>query len=82
MKIAQRRTLKRKLAINPFVDCYLFPNINIRVINRITNIKEIESQTIGMSFEKIFKKLIKTQLIGLFTSNFLQKIEQYIRIIV
>jgi len=64
MKLTQKRTVKRKMAIDTFVNGHLFPNINIRVINRITNIKEIESQTIAMSFEKIFKKIIKPQLMG------------------
>ena len=81
MKISQRRTVKRKMAIDTFVDGHLFPAVNIRVINRITNIKEIESQSITMSFEKIFKKIIKPQLMGEFTTNFLQKMEHYIRMI-
>ena len=59
MKMVQRRFLKRKFGINLFVYDYLFPNIKIRVINRITNIIEIESQTIAMSFKKKINKQIK-----------------------
>jgi hypothetical protein len=70
------------MGMDSFVDGYIFPNISIRVINRITNIMEAESQTIVLSFEKIFKKIIKPQLMGEFTSNFLQKMEHYIRTIV
>jgi hypothetical protein len=72
-KLGARRALKRKMAINPFVDGYLFPNINIRIVNKIGSIREIEGQSITVNFEKIFKRLIRTQLMGEFTSNFMLK---------
>ncbi len=40
-KIAQRRGLKRKMAINPFVDSFLFPNMDIRIIHKISRVEEI-----------------------------------------
>lgn len=36
-----KRTLKRKLAINPFVDSYLFPSLDIRIINKIAAISDL-----------------------------------------
>ena len=50
LKISQRRSLKHKPAINLTKDGYVFPKINIRIINTISSMKEIEAQTISISF--------------------------------
>ena len=80
--VRDRKKLKRKLAINHFVDSYLFPSIEIRIINKINFVSEISKHSLNFNFEKIFKKLISTQLMGEFTSNFMLKMEKYIRKII
>jgi len=82
LRNTQKISLKHKLAMNSFEAGYLFSTISIRIINTITSIKEVESRSIPISFEKIFKKLIRTQLMGEFSLVFLQKLEHYIKIIV
>lgn len=64
------------------MDGYLFPNIEIRIIHKITSVSGIPTQTISFNFERIFKRLIRTQVMGEFTSNFMFKMEQFIRQIV
>ena len=81
-KSTPRKRLKRKMAINHFVDSYLFPSIEIHIINKINCVSEIPKHSFNFNFEKIFKKLISTQLMGEFTSNFMLKMERYIRKIV
>jgi hypothetical protein len=40
-KSARKRSLKRKLAFNPNVDSFYSPFIDIRVLDRIKDIKEL-----------------------------------------
>lgn len=50
-KISQKKHLKHKLAAaNIIENGYLFPSISIRIINAISSMKEIESQTIAIGF--------------------------------
>ena len=42
--------MKRKLAINPYVDGYLFPSLDIRIIHRVTSISDLDKQTITYNF--------------------------------
>lgn len=81
-KTARKKSLKRKLAFNPHVDTFYSPFINIRIIDKIKDLKELEERSIKVNFEKIYKKLIKTQLMGEFTANFMETVERYIREIV
>lgn len=81
-KTARKKSLKRKLAFNPHVDTFYSPFINIRIVDKIKDLKELEERSIKVNFEKIYKKLIKTQLMGEFTANFMETVERYIREIV
>lgn len=63
-KSARKKSLKRKLAFNPHVDTFYSPFIDIRIVDKIKDLKELEQKSIKVNFEKIYKKLIKTQLMG------------------
>lgn len=42
--------LKRKHAINPFVDGYLFPTIELHIIHKISSFEEISRNSFNYSF--------------------------------
>jgi hypothetical protein len=77
-----QRKLKRKLAFNPQTDPFYSPFVYIRLIDKINDLKEVDNKSIRVNFEKIYKKLIKTQLMGEFTANFMETVERYIREII
>ena len=67
------------MAFNPHVDSFYSPYVNIRIIDKVKTLKEMEEKSLRMNFEKIYKKLIRTQLMGEFTANFMETVERYIR---
>lgn len=73
-KKSKKRNLKRKMAFNPDVDTFYSPFVEIRIIDRLKDLKEIEQRSIKVDFERIYKKLIKTQLMGEFTANFMETV--------
>lgn len=73
-KSNKKRNLKRKMAFNPDVDTFYSPFVEIRIIDRLKDLKEIEQRSIKVDFERIYKKLIKTQLMGEFTANFMETV--------
>lgn len=62
------------MAFNPDVDTFYSPFVEIRIIDRLKDLKEIEQRSIKVDFERIYKKLIKTQLMGEFTANFMETV--------
>lgn len=63
-KPIRKKSLKRKLAFNPNVDLFYSPFVKIRIVDKIKDLKELEEKSLSVNFEKIYKKLIKTQLMG------------------
>jgi hypothetical protein len=49
------------------------------MIDKITSSKDIESKTIQVSFEHVYRKMINKQLQGDFTGRFVQKIQGELR---
>ncbi len=63
-KPLRKKSLKRKHAFNPSIDLFYSPFIKIRIVDKIKDLKELEEKSLSVNFEKIYKKLIKTQLMG------------------
>ena len=70
------------MAINPYVGPFIAPYIHIRIIDKIKQPRDIQHQSIQVNFDKIFRKLIKSQLMGDFTGNFMSQIEHYVKMII
>ena len=60
----RKKMLKRKMAFNPALDSFYSPFVDVIIIDKVKRIKDLESQTIKMKFENIYRKLIKHQLTG------------------
>lgn len=73
-KPGRKNILKRKVAFNPSVDSFYAPEIAIRLIAKIRDLREVEARTIRISFEKIYKRLISTQLMGEYTADFMETV--------
>lgn len=73
-KPGRKHMLMRKVAFNPSVDSFYAPEIAIRLIGKIKDLREIEARTLRISFEKIYKRLISTQLMGEYTADFMETV--------
>ena len=49
-KSNRKRNLKRKLAFNPDVDSFYSPFVEIRIIDRLKDLQEIEQRSIKVDF--------------------------------
>lgn len=49
-KITRKKSLKRKLAFNPQIDSFYSPYINIRIIDKIKDLKEMEEKSLRVNF--------------------------------